>query len=593
MILQELCAYYDRLAADPSHTNDVAHKGWSPERVAWELVIDEGGNCLGLYSLADEKKKPREMMVPEHTVRTSGLKPFFLCDKALYLLGIGEKNGKAARECSYEMHERILSESDDHGARAVLAFFEQDDPGAALSERQREELASGAMIVLSLEGRGRYIHERPAVKRPWEKGRQDEGDDGKKLGCCAVTGQKGQIASLFPLVSGVPGAQSSGASLVSFNFDASESYGKKKTLNASISEDAAFRAGAALKYLLGNRDRRIVLGNTVVTFWTDAPTSLEDEFFAAIMKMSGGTAAEDEGTRQSLENAFEEIKHGEKLTELDANVGYCILGVSPNAARLSVRFFERGMLGELAERYGRYLRDIEMVDVRRLSLWQVLLQTASLGDEKNIPSTLITRTFEAMIGGGAFPRSLESMVLSRMRADHGFSGKFDVAGQRAAILKACLVRRLRLAGVVQGNHNKIGVKLNMENDNVGYALGRMFAVFERAQQEAVKNANATIRDRYYGAASSTPARVIPVLQRGYAAHLAAIRKDSSKKWLVARLEEELRQIMGDCLKDRRSFPNVLSVDEQNAFLIGYYQESRYLWKSKKSDKSEAVDKGEE
>lgn len=594
MILQELCALYDRLAADPSLSTSLARPGWSKEKVAWALVIDDGGNVLTLYPLLQGDQKYQELMVPEHDGRTSGIKPFFLCDRASYLLGLGDDKAQKCRQASRELHERVLSDCDDPAARAVLAFFANDEAASLLTQEQAEALGAGGMMTLCFDRSGNYVHKCKAVVNAWERYRAHVDGSNEVMGWCSVTGGEKPLARLFPLVTGIPGAQSSGASLVSYNFDATESYGKSQAYNASISEEASFKAGNALKYLLGSKDHRVYQGGMAIAFWTDAPTPTADEFLRMLVS---GQEAEDEATRASVSQALKEMRRGEPLTDIDPNTGYYLLGLSPNAARLSVRFIERGTFGNLAKRYGQYLRDLEIVDeyhqpgTMTPTFWQMLAQTATLGDLKNVPSTLVTRCFSAMVNGEEFPRAIEELVRSRMRADHGkvpYKGKTrDLMGNRAAVLKAYHVRHQRANGIRESEKERVEVALNRHNENAGYLLGRLFAVLEYAQQKAVPGANATIRDRYIGSASTTPERVFQPLLRGCQAHLSKLRKDSSTVWIATKVERELDQIVGRQLPDS-GIPKVLSADDQDMFFIGYYQERYDLWLSK-ADRAAAED----
>lgn len=586
MILRELAALYDRLAQQSSSSDAIPSPGWSEESVSWAIILSAQGEVKGVQPLGiqDEKGKlqPLEMLVPEHDGR-SGKSPkaYFLCDKASYLLGIGAKEGDASRERSRALHHEVLDSCDDDGARAILGFFDNPGPFGVIEGGLAEELAVGKMMVFCLEWAGSFIHDRAAIRDAWADYLRNAPGDGPE-GYCSVTGEFGRLARLFPQVTGIPGAQSSGASLVSFNFDASESYGKKQAYNAAISEGAAFKAGTALKYLLGKRDRRIVLGNTIVTFWSDRPAPREESLIAAFL--NGRTSAEDKVTNELIARAFEEMRKGLPLSGFDGSVGFSILGVSPNAARLSVRFYERQSLGRIAECYGQFLRDVAMVGVEKYSMWGFLLQTACLGKPENVPSTLVSRSFEAMLCGSDFPRGLEQLILSRMRADHGAGNAWDM-GRRAAILKGCLVRRTRRKGLEMSRKESFDMALNRENENVGYLLGRLFAVMERAQQGALGDTNATIRDRYIGAASSTPARVFQPLLRGCQTHLSTLRKNN-KYWLLRFLEREFDEIVGCLLPgSEEPLPKTLDMDEQGAFFIGYYQERHVLWHSK-DDKAE-------
>ena len=592
MILQELAALYDRLARQPGASDTIPAPGWSRESVGWALVLNVDGGVKDIQPLGtrDEKDRlhPLKMLVPEHDGR-SGKSPkaYFLCDKASYLLGIGAKESDSSRERSRTLHHAVLGSCDDDGARAVLSFFDSPQSLGMVGDGLLEELSVGKMMVFCLERAGDFIHDRAAIRDAWADYLKNAPGDGPE-GCCSVTGEFGRLARLFPQVTGVPGAQSSGASLVSFNFDASESYGKTQAYNASMSEDVAFKAGTALKYLLGKDDRRILLGSTIVTFWSDRPAPREEGLIAVLL--NGRGPAEDGVTNQSIARAFEEMRKGLPLSEFDGCVGFSILGISPNAARLSVRFYERRSLGRIAECYGQFLRDVAMVGVERYSIWGFLLQTACLGKAENVPSTLVSRSFEAMLRGTDFPLALEQLVLSRTRADHGANKPWDM-GQRAAILKGCLVRRARRRGHEVTGEESFGMALNRENKNIGYLLGRLFAVMERAQQGALGDTNATIRDRYIGAASSTPARVFQPLLRGCQVHLSTLRKNN-KYWLLRLLESEFDEIVGELLPGGGDLlPKTLGMEEQGAFFIGYYQERHVLWHSKntKAENSSSVE----
>lgn len=593
MILQELASLYDRLSQQANLSDEIPSPGWSMEKVDWAVVLNAQGDVVGVLRLGIKGEKdqfqPLEMLVPEHDGRSGKTpKPYFLCDKASYLLDVGSTDGGASHERSRKLHHEVLDGCEDAAARAVLRFFDREGPFSAISDEQADALASSRMVVFCFERPGNYIHHREAIRDAWTSYLTNLPSD-EPEGWCSVTGQHGLIARLFPQVTGIPGAQSSGASLVSFNFDATESYGKKQAYNASISKEVAFKAGTALKYLLGNRDRRIPLGNTIVTFWSDRPAPPENALVA--LMLNGKGTAEDNATNELIQRAFEEMRKGLPLSGFDGSVGFSILGVSPNAARLSVRFYERQSLGKLAENYGDYLRDTAMIGVDRYSIWSFLLQTACLGKPENVPSTLVSRSFEAMLRGTDFPLSLEQMILSRMRADHGFIKKKklkeDVADQRAAILKACLVRRARRRGVELSREENFEMALNKENGNIGYLLGRLFAVMERAQQGALGNdINATIRDRYIGTASSTPARVFQPLLRNCQNHLNKLRKE--RQWLANRLERELDEIVGNRLGDG-GLPKTLDMDDQGAFFIGYYQERYDLWHGKSPDDEKSSD----
>lgn len=586
MIVTSLYDLYERYIEDPEMQDRVPLEGMSLEKVEWELVLSEAGELLNIVSMSHGDGKGvnrfREMLVPEHDGRSGTKpKPYFLCDTAAYLLGVSDdKRAAEKREAAAALHKKVLSGCYSPTARAVLGFFSHD-----LSEREceilreYEESLSGNLVfaIRGFSGETFRAHKSPDAINAWNSHCRVHGDT-SITGQCSVTGEIKPLARLFPQVTGLAGAQSSGASLVSFNCDSFNSYGRSQAYNASISERAAFGSGSALKMLLADPKRRVRLGDTVFTFWSDRPAPDEDDL---IMQFFGGQdAAEDPATVDRVHDALEDIKAGLPLGEgFNPDVRYYVLGISPNAARLSVRFFETAMLGELAEHHGQYLRDVGVKDVRATSLFQLIRQCAIQGKYENIPSTLVNPCVQAMLMGSRFPRSLLSTLLSRMRADHGSNNAWDT-GQRASLIKACLVRDRRFRGIPITRGSEIGMALNRENTHTGYLLGRLFAVMERAQSAALGTTNATIRDKYIGSASVTPARVMPTLMHGCQNHLSELRKKNPG--LNVLLEKELDEIVGKMLSDK-SYPSTLSMEEQGEFFVGYYQERVDLWTPHKQD----------
>lgn len=585
MIMQELMNLYDRLAADEDV--QISRLGWTVENVAWKITLTRTGDVTTIVPLtAGEGKAERPYvarLVPEHVKRTSGVKPYFLCDSAAYFFALDTKRGEAMRAATRELHEAVLADVRDDGAAAVLAMLSHD-VNELLSESDIAKLETGGNIVFELDGDTYLIHERPAIATAWE--RYATQDDGAPIGMCSITGEKAPLCNLYPQIKGLSGAQSSGASLVSMNEAAMMTYGKSRTYNASISKRAAFATGTALQYVLKDPEHKhsVLLGDMHIAFWPCERADAEAQVMKNLValeaqkdKQSDNDTPDAETTRKLVQANIENIKLGRPLVGLNENVRFCVLGIAPNAARLAVKFYEESTFGDLATHFGEYLRDIQIEGNKTTSLHLLLCQTAPLGKPKNVPKPLIKEAFEAMLTGRAFPPALSQLVLSRMRADHAANNDWDMP-QRAALLKACLVRKQRLQGKTITKEELIDVSLNKENTNVGYVLGRLFAVMERAQQAALGETNATIKDRYIGAASTTPKRVFTPLLRGYHTHVTTLRK--KKPGLCVTFEKEMDQIVGECLKGIDAIPGALSSDEQAAFHIGYFQERNHLWKSR-------------
>lgn len=590
MILAELNNLYQRLSE--SGEDLIPTRGWTHVKVAWELDIDDSGRLLAIIPLTSGSGKAAranvELVVPQDKQRTSGVAPYFLWDNAQYLFGIDHDPDEepsartiSSHTTSMHLHEEILRDVESPASQAVLKFLSSEPDHDLVRTAEGRKFLEGGFAVIRLNGDISYIHERPEMVKAWEE-YLEEHDDGP-LGTCSVTGERAHLARIFPQVTGIPGAQSSGASLVSFNKESFESYGVKQAYNASISEQVAYGAGEALKYLFHDPLHHVNIGSTSIVFWADRPAERED---ALLFRLFGGVLpAEDSSTVEMIDAAFSDIKCGRSLQGFDPETQYFIVGVSPNAARLAVRFFYADTLGSIASNYGQYLRDISMDRQDQSSLGMLILQTAPLGKRENVPSTLLGPCYTAMLCGGRFPASLLDTVLSRMRADHGSNNKLDM-GQRASLIRACLLRIWRYRGQ-KDREGDLTMALNRDNDNMGYLLGRLFAVMERAQSAGIGETNANIRDRYIGAAAATPARVFPQLFHGLQNSLTAARKRNAG--LCVLLEKELDEIVGSRLSGAASLPTTLDLEDQGEFYIGYYQERVDLWKPRSQRGTVAAD----
>lgn len=591
MIIQELSRLYERLANDPeSSEEDAPPRNYSTENVRWVFEINTDGKLVHVHQFTDDQSDGRAavrlMAVPEHTTR-SGVKPipFFLCDLVAYFTGLDEKHGAEKFMAARGLHKDVLSECDDVGAQAILKYFDQEDPLGSIREDIGAELGeSSGFVVFQLVGDDGWLHQRPRVRRAWSDF-CDRSNEDEVVGQCSVTGEYGAIERLFPQVTGIPGAQTSGASLVSFNCDSFTSYGKKKAYNASISRTVAFNAGAALRYLFRDGQHRMRFGDTTVLFWADRSAPEEESVFRAILT---GRSAEDSAAVQRLRNLFADMRAGRRIENLDLETRFYVLGLSPNTARLSVRFFSVDSLENITRNFGSYLRDIQMIGCDTTSIFSLICQSAFYDGRhreprlKNVPHTLVHSCMDAMLKGTQFPHMLYMAMLARMRADQGRKNRGDM-GERASIMKAYIVRKRRLKGLDDSEGKDLKMSLSNENDNQGYVLGRVFAVMERAQSAAIGSVGASITDRYIGAASTTPGRVFPNLFRGLQNNMSKIRKEKTG-WAI-NLDKEISAAVA-LLDGDKSLPAFLDEEGQGQFFIGYYQEREKLWQKKET--TEAV-----
>jgi CRISPR-associated protein Csd1 len=574
-ILQALDRYYDRMAA----RNEVEAPGWSREKFGWSIILSADGDPIDVQDLHDRSAKkavPKHYEVPKPVKRTAGILPNFLWDKTSYVLGRTAGEGKRTaqeHQAFRDQHLDRLAGASDEGLVALRRFLERWRPelfNAPLFPA--EMLASNIMFRLEGdrddEGRPRYIHQRPAAKALVEA---SEVDAEVPRGFCLISGREEPVERLHPAIKGVQGAQSSGASLVSFNLDAFQSYGKEQGYNAPTSQSAAFRYGAALNRMLDRNSRNRVsrpIGDATVVFWADASgvgeaaaQAAEDAFDAWFE-----TPINDEDEARKIGQQLEAVAHGRPLADVDPRLKegtrFHVLGLSPNAARLSVRYWLdddfRTFAERLAEHYA-HLR-IEPQPWRTPpSVSQLLVRTTALQQKfENIPPLLAGEVMRAILSGAPYPRSLLAAAIIRLRA-----GDDPLSGWHAAAIRAVLTRAHK-HGL---EREDVPVSLNREEPSQAYQLGRLFAVLETAQRMALGRLNATIRDRYFGAASATPASVFPLLLRGGQNHLGKLRKEGKGSWLEREIEAILAMLPARITRS-------LKLEDQGRFAIGYYHQRK-------------------
>ncbi len=574
MILSALNDYYQRLLERDEA--DISPFGYSQEKISYALLLSAQGELVDVQDirlLSGKKPQPRPMSVPQPEKRTSGIKSNVLWDKTSYVLGVSAKGGERTRqehEAFKTLHRQILVEEDDPGLQALLQFLERWQPEQFQPPLFSEEMLD-CNLVFRLDGQQRYLHETPAAQAV--RARLFANGDSRE-GLCLVSGQRQPLARLHPAVKGVNGAQSSGASLVSFNLDAFSSYGKSQGDNAPVSEQAAFAYTTVLNHLLRRDEhnrQRLQIGDASVVFWAQAVTPAQAVAAESIFWSLLEPPADDGQEAEKLRGVLDAVAKGRFLHELDPRLQegtrIFVLGLAPNASRLSIRFWVVDSLAVFTQRLAEHFRDLRLEPLpwkTEPAIWRLLYATAPSRDGRakaeDVPPQLAGEMTRAILTGSRYPRSLLANLIMRMRADG------DVSGIRVALCKAVLAREARLSGKV--HQEELPMSLDKDASNPGYRLGRLFAVLEGAQRAALGDrVNATIRDRYYGAASATPAMVFPMLLRNTQNHLTKLRKE--KPGLAVNLERDIGEII-DGMPSQ--FPRSLRLEDQGRFAIGYYQQ---------------------
>ena len=581
-VLEALAHHYDQLHA----RGEAPPYGFSRERIAYTIVLSDAGEAVAvspLPGICAQSPAHRLCEVPHPVRRTSKPLANFLWDKSAYVFGV-KRDPATRRPCPAhrehdafrELHEGLLFGADDKGLQALLRFLRAWDPndyGALL----HAESMLGSNVIFRLEGERDWLHDRPEAKLAWA---EHLARTMPEHGTCLVTGARAPIALVHPVVKGVRGTHAAGAALVTFNLDTFASYGKTQGANAPISIQAAFAYSTALNALLAPESRRRVrIGDMTVVFWAEA---VGDERTAPdvehLLSAAMTEPPADAQAASAVALTLESIARGEPLTaatpQLPAGTRLHILGLAANVGRLSVRLWHVDTLGGLARRIVEHWDDLriepapwpEPPPARRL-----LYETARQRKAERIPPALGPALLRTILGGGRYPRTMLGAVIARIRAEKA------VTGAQAAICRACLARDYRLGF----EREDAPVSLDRDEPHPAYRLGRLFAVYERVQRAALGAVNAGIRDRFYGAASATPASVFPLLARKCTHHLATLHRAERHRRLAHWYEREIDAILDGV---GTAFPRSLRLEDQGRFALGYHHQRTW-----KRDSGQAAD----
>ena len=561
MILQALNDYYTRKAADPQ--TGLAPEGFELKAIPFVLVLNEAGQLLQLTDRREGEGKKREakaQLVPQGVKKASGVAANLLWDNAEYVLGIATR-GKSERVAKQQAAfiERLTvafgDAPEDAGLRAVQSFLKTHRVTALekLVDHPAwpEILESNPLLTFQLNSDTALVCQRPSVIAALQAVNGNGSTPADAI--CLISGEPDVIERLHPSIKGVWGAQSSGANIVSFNLDAFNSYGKTQSFNAPIGKRAVFIYTTALNHLLAKGScQRIQVGDASTVFWAEKASG--EVFESAFLDFLDSRGDDPDRGTQAVASLYASIRNGQPFTG-DDEQRFHVLGLSPNAARIAIRFWHVASIRELG---GAFFRHFDSLTIDRpayenaapLSLYRLLTSIAAQGKTENIPPNLGGDVMRAILKGQPYPETLMQGALRRIRAER------EVSFPRAALLKAYLIRNL--------NDQEITVSLNLENTSPGYRLGRLFAALERTQERAQGNLNASIRERYYGAFSSTPVTVMPTLMKLKNHHLAKL----TNRGEAVNLEKLFAEVI-DGLTD---VPARLSLPEQARFAVGYYHQ---------------------
>ena len=574
MILHALTQYYQRKAKSDG---GVAPEGFENKEIPFIIVIDKQGKFIQLEDtreLKNKKKIARTFLVPKGLGR-SGSKSYevsnLLWDHYGYVLAYAGEKGQEQADKQHASFTAKVNElkqvlPDEAGVTAVAAFLSSAEEkskvmqatnwvecakvkGCNLSFRLVEE-------AVDLVCQSKMVQDYLSVSSD----NNEETDDFKE-GICLITGKKTLVARKHHQISGIH-KQPTPFCAVDKGSTAFHSYGKKQGFAFPVGKQAMFEYTTALNTLLAS-ENRFRIGDVTAICWSAKPTPLEEHLASLI---NGGGKDNPDAHIDAVKSLYKSLYNG-KYTEPDGKEKFYLLGLSPNSARIVVRFWHETTVAALSESIAAWYDDLQMVRGENspypeyMPLPRLLGNLVLDGKIENLPSDLIAQITDAALNNRVLPVSLLQAALRRNKAEQ------KITYGRASLLKAYINRAIR-AGRLK-NMKELTMSLDRNRQDIGYVLGRLFAVLEKTQAEANPGLNATIADRYFGSASSTPIAVFGTLMRLLPHHLNKLEFEGR----AVQLQWEIRQILEHC----KRFPNHLNLEQQGLFAIGYYHETQFLF----------------
>jgi CRISPR-associated protein Csd1 len=560
MILAKLKEYADRRMGE-----DLPPPMYGKTNIAWYIRLSIDGKYQGFVSLKTKELKRGKATIAPHIGRTVGVKPKLLADTGEYVLGIGRVTSKPERivDCHTQFKQLVetCAEATQHSeVRAILHFLNSHELEEAKANLPKDFDPSEVITfvvdrVIPADADYKF-HLIEDFWASYTTGETSEGTNDKNpTMTCLITGEVGIVEKRLPfLVKGIIGGQPSGTALVSANSPPFMSYGLQNSLTSPISRDAAEKFTKALNSLIADERSRIYIGSNVYVFWTKEKIEFN---FLAMLKQP-----KLEEVEELLKSPFT-AQPASALTDSKVNQFYA-LALTANNARAVVRDWLETTIPNVRESLQQWFQHQQMVDAyganpRPLSVY-TLAASVYRDPSKEMQPSAPTALIRNALHGDRIPEDLLIKLVQRNRIEH------EITYPRAVLLKL----------IFSSNPNRQEMMTNMEhlnlnphlegNERSAYFCGRLLATLEAIQRSAIGSVNAPLTDRYYGAASSTPAVAFPQLLRGAIAHLSKLRKEKTGtyKALAERMEEITANIS--------TFPKTLSLQQQGLFGLGYYHQ---------------------
>lgn len=603
-MLRALSEYYDCLCRQKD--SGLVPDGYSRIGVNYNLVLNADGSIREILpyvnTVTDGKKTkevPREELFPFRN-SVPGIAAETVDHREKYLFGIewdkpGEtlttsKNSRLAFAKSKEKNLEFLDSLSSPVTDAFKRFLRRWEPESEIGNPFLTALGkryAGAKFVVTSEedaAAQRPLNRDPLVKEKWETSfRNRPVPNDAMMGQCSISGKYGQIARIHDNLTGISGGLATGVNIVCLKSPAFWSYGRKESYNSSVSQETMEKYTKAFNYLTSTPNHKQVLDDMTLLCWAMTKES-ETPYIQAFNTGVGffHLQAEDpaeaernerEMREKELSSIFSQLAQGKEANwkgfGVDENTEFYLFGVKPNSSRLAVKIFEHNSFGNMMRNVGQHRADMQLSPKdKQIPVWLLGKALKSpVASKDALPPDLSARILQSVLKGTPYPRYMLETAVRRAKTDQDDTSKkfYAVSRDRVRIIKACLTR---MNMIKRGEWNM----LNTQNKDGAYNCGRLFAVLEMIQQKALPGINATIKDKFFSSACSTPYLVFPRLIKLSQSHLGKLDKGS-----VIFYEKHIQEILSN-LGD--SFPKAMSMEKQGMFILGYYQQKESFFEKK-------------
>lgn len=564
----------DRLLAYAEREGLKTEPGFARKKINWAIMCSHDGRLNGVVSLGNGRSGrqfdgcphlPQNLMIAGGETRSQ-----FLIESlqtiALYWKDGTSLTDQAKFQTKHDFFMRLLSEAKNsapylEAAAQLLSNIDEIAKLRAaldLAEPRSKPTDTAAVFVADVN---------PLERDDWHTwwrrfyaNSQETAASARRRTLaqtmrCVLTGSAVVPAATHPKVTGLAGVGGLGTGdvIVGFDKEAFQSFGLEQSANAATDEITATAYAQTLSRLIAENGVR--LGNAMAVYWFGKTVAKEDDPLA-FLRDPGDSDSPEPGTLHAPRKLLTAIKEGARPELLDNY--YHALVLSGAAGRVMVRDWVEGHFEDLVSRVAEWFEHLEIVarTGTRLTAAPKFLAVAGCleRDLSDVASPLMTSLWHAAITGGSIPYS--ALTKAVLRADAAVINDEPANHARMGLIKAYHYRN--------GGDQHMKPYMNPEHPEPAYHCGRLLAILSRLQRAALGDVGAGVVQRYYGAASQTPALTLGRLISNAKNHLNKL-EGGLPFWFEQQIADVMCRI-GDRV------PPTLDLEQQSLFALGYYQQ---------------------